>query len=102
VASLGWCLLFLTLSYWWIDVKGHRKNWEFFTIVGMNSVFIYLFFEIVGARWFTGYIDSISNGVLSWFNAADLVKVLAGAVCVFGLEWLMCYFLYRKKIFFKL
>jgi len=102
IVSLGWCLLFLTLSYWWIDVKGHRKHWQFFTIVGMNSLFIYLFFEIVGSRWFTGYIDSISNGVLSWFNAGELLKVLVGAVCVFGLEWLLCYFLYRKKIFFKL
>ena len=102
IVSLGWCLWFLALSYWWIDVKDHRKHWEFFTIVGMNSIFIYLFFEIVGSRWFTAYISSISDDVLSWFNAAGLVKILVSSVCVFGLEWLMCYFLYRKKIFFKL
>jgi predicted acyltransferase len=102
IVSLGWCLWFLALSYWWIDVKDHRKHWEFFTIVGMNSIFIYLFFEIVGSRWFTAYISSISDDVLSWFNANGLVKILVSSVCVFGLEWLMCYFLYRKKIFFKL
>jgi predicted acyltransferase len=102
IVSLGWCLLFLSLSYWWIDMKDHRKHLTFFTIVGMNSLFIYLFFEIVGDRWFTAYIYNISNGVLSWVNAGELLKVLVGAVCVFGLEWLMCYFLYRKKIFFRL
>jgi len=102
IVSLGWCLLFLTLSYWWIDIKDHRKHWEFFTIVGMNSLFIYLFFEIVGDRWFTGYITFISNGVLSWVNAGDLIKALVAAVCVFGLEWGLCYFLYTKKIFFRL
>ena len=102
IVSLGWCLLFLMLSYWWIDIKGHRKHWQFFTIVGMNSLFIYLFFEIVGHRWFTGYVTFISNGILSWFNAGGLLKAFAAAICVFGLEWLLCYFLYRKKIFFKL
>jgi predicted acyltransferase len=102
IASLGWCLWFLALSYWWVDVMGHRKYLTFFTIVGMNSIFIYLFFEIVGARWFNGYIHSISNGVLSWFNAAELLKVIVGAICIFGLEWLLCYFLYKKKVFFKL
>jgi predicted acyltransferase len=102
IASLGWCLWFLAFAYWWVDVKKHRKYLTFFTVVGMNSLFIYLFFEIVGDRWFTGYITFISNGVLSWVNAGDLIKALAAAVCVFGLEWLLCYFLYKKKIFFKL
>ena len=101
IVSLGWALFFLTLSYWWIDIKDHRKHLIFFTIVGMNSIFIYLFFEIVGDRWFTGYITAISNGVLSWFNAGGLIKAFASAICVFGLEWGLCYFLYKKKIFFK-
>ena len=102
LASLGWCLWFLAASYWWIDIKDHRKNLTFFIVVGMNSLFIYLFFEIVGDRWFTGYITFISDGVLSWFNAGGMLKALFAAVCVFGLEWGMCYFLYKKKIFFKL
>ncbi len=49
LASLGWCLLALAFIYWWIDIKDHKKNLSFFTIVGMNSLFIYLFFEIVAA-----------------------------------------------------
>jgi len=102
IASLGWCLGFLALSYWWVDVMGHKKYLMFFTVVGMNSIFIYLFFEIVGSRWFNGYVSAISNGVLSCFNAGELLKIIVGAICIFGLEWLLCYFLYRKKVFFKL
>ena len=41
---------FVALSYWWIDIKDHRKRLTFFLVVGMNSLFIYLFFEIVGDR----------------------------------------------------
>jgi predicted acyltransferase len=102
VASLGWCLCFVALSYWWIDIRQHRRYLLFFTIVGMNSIFIYVFFEIVGSRWFNEYIRSISNGVMGWFNMPDLPTFIIGSLCIFTLEWLLCYFLYKKKIFFKL
>jgi predicted acyltransferase len=102
IASLGWCLLFLAASYWWIDVRQHNAGLKFFTVVGMNSIFIYIFFEIVGSRWFNGYVASITNGVLGWFNAAEILKVIVASLCIFTLEWLICYFLYRRKIFFKL
>lgn len=101
LASLGWCLWFLALSYWWIDLKDHRSGLSFFTIVGMNSIFIYIFFEIVGGRWFNEYISAISNGVLGWFNAGEMLKAIVAAACIFSLEWGLCYFLFRKKIFFR-
>ena len=102
LASLGWCLCFLSASYWWVDIKNHRRYLSFFTIVGMNSIFIYIFFEIVGDRWFSNYIRSISNGVLESIHTPDMPKYIIGSLCIFSLEWLLCYFLYRKKIFFKL
>jgi predicted acyltransferase len=102
IVSLGWCLWFLAFSYWWIDIKGHRNYLKFFTVVGMNSIFIYVFFEIVGGRWFNGYVSAISNGVMSWFHASEMLKFIIAAFCIFTLEWLLCYFLYRKKIFFRL
>ncbi|MEO7767603.1 MAG: DUF5009 domain-containing protein, partial [Ferruginibacter sp.] len=102
IASLGFCLWLLAICYWWIDVKSRRNYLAFFTIVGMNSIFLYIFFEIVGERWFNGYVSSISNGVLSWFQIGDLPKFIISCFCIFSLEWLLCFFLYRKKIFFKL
>ncbi|HVX52705.1 MAG TPA: hypothetical protein VHB48_21265 [Chitinophagaceae bacterium] len=102
IASLGWVLLFLALAYWWVDIKNHRKHLLFFTVVGMNSLFIYLFFEIVGDRWFTGYISFIATGVTSWVTGNGMIQHLIAAASVFGLEWYLCYFLYRHKIYFRL
>ena len=101
-ASGGWCLLGLAFLYWWIDIKYHKSGWMFFTIVGMNSIFIYLFFEIVGSRWFNGYVGAITNGMMSILSFPENLMMIITPVCIFGLEWGMCYFLYKKKIFFKL
>ena len=102
IASLGWCLLGLAACYWWIDIKNHRRYLTFFTIVGMNAIFIYLFFEIVGNRWFNGYIGRITNGLMDFTAIPEMPKLIITSLCIFTLEWLLCYFLYRKKIFFKL
>ena len=101
LASLGYVLLILALCYWWIDLRDHRRRLEFFTIVGMNSIFIYLFFEIVGDRWFTGYISSIANGVMMPLHLAGLLQGVIASLCVFALEWGLCWFLWKKKIFFR-
>ena len=102
LASLGWCLLGLAFCYWWIDILNHRKYLKFWTIVGMNSLFIYLFFEIVGSRWFNGYITIIAKGLMGFVNTPDMLSNIIASLCIFALEWGFCYFLYRRKIFFKL
>jgi predicted acyltransferase len=101
IVSLGWCLLGLLLCYWWIDLLNHKKYLFFFTVVGMNSLFIYLFFEIVAARWFNEYIANISNGVLAMVSSFTLLNQIISSLVIFSLEWGLCYFLYKKKIFFK-
>lgn len=102
LASLGWCLIGLAFCYWWIDLLNHKKYVQFFLVVGMNSIFIYLFFEIVGSRWFNEYIATIAHGVLSWVNTPEMLSNILASLCIFALEWTMCWFLYRKKVFFKL
>lgn len=102
LASLGWVLLFLTVIYWWIDIKNHRRHLQFFTIVGMNSIFIYLFFEIVGSRWFNEYTAAVTDGLMKMIHTPEILMNIITSLCIFTLEWLMCYFLYKKKIFFKL
>jgi len=102
LTSGGWCLLALATCYWWIDLKNHRKHLAFFIIVGMNSIFIYLFFEIVGHRWFNEYAGAISNGLMGIVNIPHALMLIVTPLFIFALEWGLCYFLYRKKIFFKL
>jgi predicted acyltransferase len=102
IASAGWCLLMLALCFWWIDVKGHQSYVMFFNIVGMNSIFIYLFLEIVGSRWFNGYISAISDGLMSMANFPKAFMMIITPLIIFGLEWRLCLFLYQRKVFFKL
>jgi predicted acyltransferase len=102
LASLGWCLWGLAFCYWWIDVLNHKKHLKFFTIVGMNSIFLYLFFEIVGDRWFNGYVTAIITGLLSFIGTPEIIRLIIASLCIFVLEWGLCYFLYKKRVFFKL
>lgn len=102
LATLGWCLLGLAAAYCWIDIRRHRKHLFFFTVVGMNSIFIYLFFEIVGHRWFNGYVAAITNGLMTMTGMPETVMHVLTSLFIFGLEWGLCYFLYKKGIFFRL
>ena len=102
LGSLGWCLLGIAFLYWWIDMKNHKKKLAFVTIVGMNSLFIYLFFEIVGHRWFNEYVGHISNGLMEMISTPENLKLIITPLFIFSLEWYMCYFLYKHKVFIKL
>lgn len=101
LASGGWCLLGLCTCYWWIDILRHQKYLHFFVVVGMNSLFIYLFIEIVASRWFNRYVGAITGGLLEIVHfPSALIAIITSAV-IFALEWSLCNFLYKKKIFFK-
>ena len=101
LASLGWCLLCIAACYQWIDVKQKNKGLYFFQIIGMNSIFIYLFFEILGARWFNGYVEAITTGLLSSWLPEFVVGIIT-SLTIFFLEWKICEFLYKRGIFFRL
>ncbi len=102
LASGGWCLLALGVFYWWIDVKNHKNHLQFFTIIGMNSLFIYLFIEIIASRWFNGYIGAISNGLMGIIGMPIVPMSIITSLIIFALEWNLCKFLYRNGIFFKI
>jgi predicted acyltransferase len=102
LASGGWCLLGLSFFYWWIDVTKHRKYLHFFVVVGMNSLFIYLFIEIVASRWFNEYIGAITNGLMGMINMPAVLMGIITSLVIFALEWSMCRFLYERRIFFRI
>jgi predicted acyltransferase len=101
IVSLGWCLLGLAACYYLIDVKGNKKGLRFFSVLGMNSIFIYLFFEIVGGRFLNGYISTIIQGLFQRFIAENGIGIIS-SISIFFIEWKLCEFLYKKKIFFRL
>ena len=90
--SLG---LFAIL-HWIIDVKGWKKWTPFFTVIGMNSITIYMLQRIVSIK-----------GIASFFlgGAAGLMPKEWGswllAIGYFAISWLLLWFLFRKKVFLK-
>jgi predicted acyltransferase len=102
-ASVGWVLLILAAVYWLVDVKRNTKYAWVFTIVGMNAIFIYLFFETVGVQWVNGKVAIFTGDMLHLFLNVPLgVSALVSALAALIAEWGLCYWLYKRSIFFKL
>ncbi|HUX94954.1 MAG TPA: DUF5009 domain-containing protein [Bacteroidales bacterium] len=91
----GISFLLIALFYLIIDVWGYKKWSFFFRVIGMNSIFIYLFSRIVSVgnitAFFTGWI------VKPMGDAGSVVAVLF----VIAAEWLLLWYMYRKSIFVK-
>jgi predicted acyltransferase len=100
-ASGGWTILALCFSYWLIDIKKIfiKGSW-FFIVVGMNSIFIYLFCHLGGAGLITRIINPFSNLLFSW-GGEMTVKVIT-SLSVWTILWYLCYWLYKNKIFIKI
>ncbi|MBI4905337.1 MAG: hypothetical protein HY820_17010 [Acidobacteria bacterium] len=95
--SAGWVLLAFAKCYWLVEVRGWRR-WTFpAVVVGMNCIFIYSFSQVLHG-W-------LSRG-LAAFTKKFIVIGSYGAIphnlVVLTVMWGMCYWLYRRKIFFKI
>jgi len=99
-ASGGWAFLALALSYWLIDMLKFQKGILFFTVVGMNSLFIYLFASVGGANMVNKIVAPFSWAVFSW--AGDLYLGLVTSLISIFLLWYICYWMYKNKIFIKI
>ncbi len=95
--TCGLISLIFLVFYWIIDVKGYSK-WSFpFIVFGMNSIFVYILnglfrgflLETAGI-----FIQPCAAFIGAWiYPAKHGVRILV--------EWLVCLWLYRRKIFFK-
>jgi predicted acyltransferase len=92
----GLSLLFLSLFYYVIDVKGYKKWAFYFKVIGMNSILIYLSGHII--EW-----DYATNGLFKWLGQlfSDPWKWVVMAICYVMVKWGFLYFLYRKKVFLR-
>ena len=102
LASGGWCLLTLAFFYWLVDIRGVHQWTPFFIIVGMNPIFIYLFSQSVGHQWFNGYVAIYTDGILGPLGVSPTWVQPFTALVALGLQWGLCYWLYRRKIFFRI
>jgi len=97
--SGGWCLLWLAGLYLIMDVW-NRRSWAFpLVVVGMNSIAAYLI-----AHLFVGFVST----TLPLHLGRQFFAVLGQAyepfllgVGVLALEWLMLWWMYRRRLFLR-
>lgn len=100
LASGGWTLLALAFSFWLIDMMKQKKWSVFFAIVGLNPLFIYLFANVGGSRFIENVIHPFSMALFGWMGESA-ANILTGMIVLY-LLWYICYWLYQKKIFFRI
>ena len=95
--SAGWVLLMLLACFWLVEVKGYRK-WTFpLIVIGANSIFIYSVHQVL-----QGWLNqAVGVFTLHFVWLGDFAPV-AQSCAVLLVMWYLCYWLYRKRIFFKL
>lgn len=103
LASGGWVLIMLAATYWLVDVKKQMKYAWICTVIGMNAIFIYIFFETVGMQWVNGTIAIFTGSLIHSLTGLSIkITTLLSALSALVAEWALCYWLYKHKIFFKL
>ena len=100
IVSGGWCLVALAFTFWLVDVRRIRTWSKFLAVVGMNSLAIYLFTESGGTAWVRALVKPFVMGFLSWTGEWPAKVLTSGAA--WAVLWLMCYWLFKKKIFIKI
>ncbi len=103
LVSGGYALLVLALFYWYIDVQNNHKKWlMFFSIVGTNSIFIYLFAETVGNQWFRDFGLIFTSGIMGNLGFPNNLILVLNSFCILFIFWYLTYFLNKHKIYFKI
>jgi predicted acyltransferase len=95
--SGAYVLWALALLYWVIDVR-HWRRWTFpLVVVGTNSLAMYLM-SMLWKGWIaTRFEVYLGSDVFSGLYGATLQSL-----CVFAVLWLICLYLYRNKLFFRI
>lgn len=92
----GWSLLLFALFYLVVDVVGWSK-WAFpLSVIGMNSITIYLAQQFLD---FSKPVNMLFGGVLKLLP--EDYYALGWWCCYMLVCWCLLYFLYRKKVFLK-
>lgn len=91
----GISFLLLAFFYLVIDHWGFEKWAFYFRVIGMNSIFVYLFTKIVNVAQITSFfIGWLEKPMGKYWDLFWTISYL-------GIIWLLLYFMYKKKIFIR-
>ena len=93
--SAGWACLMFLFFYWLIDIRGYRKWALFLTVIGMNAIFIYMFSSLIHLG---PIVDVFTQRIARVLPNSEL---LFQQVAVLAVEWLILFWLYKRRIFIR-
>ena len=112
VYTAGFALVFLSLLYWIIEIRGWRGRWTIpFLVFGMNAIVAFCFDELLWAPLFYGHVHAAGGSVTTWqeYLNGQLLTVAspANASLLFAVGtvlfcWALMWLLYRRRIFVKI
>jgi heparan-alpha-glucosaminide N-acetyltransferase len=95
--SLGWVLLGLIACYWVVEMRGW-KRWAFpAVVVGTNCIFIYSFSQVLRG-WLSRGIGNFTHN----FSFMGQLGAIPHNLVVLSVMFYLCYWLYQRKIFFRI
>lgn len=105
--SGGWCFLLLTLFYWSIDVftkatpSENTSKWYFILlIIGANSIAAYIIAHTIDGFISSSLFIHLGKQYAEVFGLA-YVPLVHGFLILF-FEWLILFWMYRKRIFIRI
>ncbi|HXX23405.1 MAG TPA: hypothetical protein VEO19_09665 [Terriglobia bacterium] len=95
LASAGVACLELLFFFWLVDMAGYRKWTIIFTPFGMNAVFIYMFTSLISVG---AGVDVFTDPIASHLGSGGF---LFQALATLAVEWLILFWMMRRRILVK-
>jgi predicted acyltransferase len=93
ILTASWACLMLLVFYWIVDVRGYRK-WAFpFVVIGANALAAYLMETVTRLHLLVSLLTRNLEASLGSLGP------LFGSIVFLGVEWLILYWMYRRRIF---
>jgi predicted acyltransferase len=110
VFSAGWAFTILGAFYWLVDMRGFRKLVFPLVVVGMNSIAVYVMAHLIDgwlAQTLRTHLRTVEEVtglhiVPRLYDAADPYAAIVREVLVLFLIWLICLWMYRRRIFIRI
>jgi heparan-alpha-glucosaminide N-acetyltransferase len=100
IFSTGWVCLILAFFYHTIDVR-EIKGWAFpLVVVGMNSIVMYCMDHLIDGFIIESFKIHLGRNIFTFLGEA-YAETFELVALLFVL-WLICYWLYRRRIFIRI
>lgn len=102
IYAAGWTCLTLALFYLIVDVAKLRK-WAFpLIVVGMNSIAIYCMAHLIDGFIRDSLRIHLGKNVFNAYGSAKIYEPMTAAAVTLIILWLICLWMYRRRIFLRI